>query len=103
MVKITVLYEHPTNPDAFEQYYAETHGPLAMKIPHVTRLELARFTPNADGTPPAYYRMAELWYDDMARLQASLASAEFQAVSADMANFATGGAMLLVSETTQVK
>jgi uncharacterized protein (TIGR02118 family) len=28
MVKLTVLYGHPDDPDAFEEYYANTHMPL---------------------------------------------------------------------------
>jgi uncharacterized protein (TIGR02118 family) len=28
MVKFTILYDHPEDPDAFERYYAEVHMPL---------------------------------------------------------------------------
>lgn len=28
MIKLTVLYGHPTHPTAFEEYYANTHMPL---------------------------------------------------------------------------
>ena len=39
MIKITVLYGHPKNPQEFERYYAEKHMPLAARnaqsyIPH---------------------------------------------------------------------
>ena len=33
MVKVTVLYGPPSDPAAFEDYYANTHVPLAAKMP----------------------------------------------------------------------
>src|SRR5215208_7399337 len=35
MVKLTVLYGHPDDPDAFEEYYANTHMPLVDEIPNL--------------------------------------------------------------------
>jgi uncharacterized protein (TIGR02118 family) len=35
MVKTVVLYGHPTDPAAFEEYYANTHVPIAAKMPKV--------------------------------------------------------------------
>ena len=35
MAKLTVLYGHPEDTEAFEEYYANTHLPLAAKIPNV--------------------------------------------------------------------
>ena len=32
MIKATVLYGHPTDSDAFEKYYAETHTPIALSM-----------------------------------------------------------------------
>ena len=37
MVKLTVLYGPPTDAAAFEDYYANTHLPLAAKLPNVAR------------------------------------------------------------------
>jgi uncharacterized protein (TIGR02118 family) len=42
MVKLTVLYAHPDDPDAFEEYYADTHMPLVDEIPNLQRYEAAR-------------------------------------------------------------
>ncbi|MCX6619258.1 MAG: EthD family reductase, partial [Acidobacteria bacterium] len=56
MLKVTVLYGHPTNPEDFEKYYAETHMPLAVKMPGVARFELTRFVAGPDGGRPAFYR-----------------------------------------------
>jgi len=58
MVKITVLYGHPTNPETFEKYYAQTHLPLTARMKGVTRLELTKFLAAPDGGKPSSYRMA---------------------------------------------
>lgn len=42
MVKLTVLYGQPTSPDAFEEYYAETHLPIAAQMQGVRRIEISK-------------------------------------------------------------
>ena len=102
MVKWTVLYEHPDDPDAFEDYYANTHMPMVRKIPDLLRYEAAGAvaTPDGseDGSTPPYYRTFEGYFEDMERLQSGLSSPEGQAASADIPNLATGGATIFISE-----
>jgi uncharacterized protein (TIGR02118 family) len=50
-----------------------------------------------DGSAAPYYRIAELWFRDLAQLQATFGSPEGQATVADLANFATGGVTVLVA------
>src|SRR6185312_13292769 len=64
MVKLTVLYGQPKSAAAFEKYYAETHLPLAAKMQGVRRIELSKVTSAADGSAPAFYRLADLYFDD---------------------------------------
>ena len=97
MLKVTVLYGHPTSPDDFEKYYEEKHAPIASKMMNgVLRFELTRFSAGPDGSRPAFYRMAELYFTGQDQMQAAMASPEGQATVSDIANFATGGATLLV-------
>ena len=91
MIKATLLYGHPTHADEFEKYYADTHLPLAAKMPGVARLELTKFLPGPEGAKPAFYRMAELYFPSEAQMQATLGSPEGKVAVADLANFATGG------------
>lgn len=98
MVKLTVLYGPPTDPDAFEDHYANQHLPLAAKIPNVRRFEAARVVGTPDGSEPPYYRMAELWFDSAEEMQGSLGSDEGRATTADIETFATGGATVVISE-----
>jgi uncharacterized protein (TIGR02118 family) len=98
VVKLLVLYGPPTDPAAFEEYYANTHLPLAGKIPNVARFEASRIVGTPDGGDPPYYRVAEVWFESQEALQASMSSPEGQETVADIPKFATGGATVLVGE-----
>ena len=98
MVKLTVLYGHPKDPAHFERYYLETHTPIALRVKGLRRFEIAKVTGTLDGTPPPYCRLADLYFDDVAQMQEVLSSPEGRATAADLPNFATGGATLLIAE-----
>lgn len=96
MMKITVLYGPPKSPEAFESYYFGTHIPLAGKMTGLARIEVTKFLPGPDGSAPSSYRMAELYWESAAAMQRTMASPEGKAAVADLANFATGGATVLM-------
>ena len=54
MVKFTVIYGHPDDPAAFEEYYENTHMPIARKMPNVQRIDLAKAVAAPDGSEPPY-------------------------------------------------
>ena len=65
---VTVIYKAPKDTAAFEKYYAETHIPLvgaSQTEIGFTRAELTRFNSNLDGSKPARYRQAELYFPSM--------------------------------------
>ena len=97
MVKVTVLYGHPSDPSAFESYYGDAHMRLVAKV-NLPRTEAARVVATPDGSQPAYYRSFDIWFDDMQQMQQALSSPEGQAMAGDMPNFATGGVTVLISE-----
>jgi uncharacterized protein (TIGR02118 family) len=98
MIKVSVLYGPPTDPEAFEHHYTNTHLPLAAKMPGVARFEASRVIGTPDGSEPPYYRMAELWFESQEAMQQSMESPEGQETVADIGNFATGGATVIVGE-----
>jgi uncharacterized protein (TIGR02118 family) len=98
MVKLTVLYSHPDDPDAFEDYYANTHMPLVETIPNLQRYEAARIVATPDGSEPPYYRIFEGYFEDIEQLQSGMGTPEGQAAAEDIPNFATGGATLFICE-----
>ena len=98
-----VLYNQPNDTAAFEKYYAEKHIPLfashAQEI-GVTRVELVRFAPGADGKPAAIYREADLRWDSKEARDKGMATAGFKAAAADLPIFATGGFTVLLGQKT---
>ena len=60
MAKLTTLYGHPTDPAAFEEYYANNHVPLIEKIPNMQHFEAGKVIATPDGSEPPYYWIAEL-------------------------------------------
>ena len=55
----------------------------------------------AQGETTPYDRVAELWFDNFAQLQATVVSAEGQALEGDVANFATGVVIVLVAQADE--
>jgi uncharacterized protein (TIGR02118 family) len=99
MAKLVILYGHPTDPDAFEDYYFHRHLPFAgQHMPNVIGAETAQVIAHTDGAQAPYYRLAEMTYKSVQTLQASLSSEQGQEVLADLQNFATGGVTMLISE-----
>jgi uncharacterized protein (TIGR02118 family) len=103
VVKVTAIYGHPTDPAAFEKYYAETHTPIALRIPNLKRFDLARAVASPGQSQPTFYRIADLWFEDMDHCLAALTSPEGQATAQDLAGFATGGVTLTITENVQAK
>jgi uncharacterized protein (TIGR02118 family) len=98
MVKLVVGYHTPSDPAAFDAYFASTHTPIAQKIPGLRRFETGKVLGTPDGSPAPYYFIAELSFDDAEALQAGMASAEGQAAADDVPNYASGGATLMIAE-----
>jgi uncharacterized protein (TIGR02118 family) len=104
MAIATVIYKQPKDTAAFEKYYAETHVPLVganQQEVGFSRAELTRFESNLDGSAPALYRQAELYFPSMAALKKGTATPGFKKVAGDLPNFATGGLEALIAVETK--
>ena len=101
MAKMLVLYNTPEDAAAFDKYYAETHTPIALKLPGLRSMTVSKgavSTPR--GTSP-YHLVAELNFDSLADLQAALASPEGAATARDLRNFAGAGVTILTYDTME--
>ena len=98
MVKLLVAYGKPQDTDAFDAYYANTHAPLAEKIPGLRKFEHGKVLGTADGSEAPYYFLATLYFDSAEDLQSGMASAEGRAAGGDVENFASGGATLMIAD-----
>lgn len=95
---VLVLYNPPADPQAFNDHYFGTHVPLVKKIPGLRRNSVSEGAVNAMSPGATYHLIANLEFASMADLQAGLGSPEGQATAADVANFASAGATILVYE-----
>ena len=63
MARFVVMYDTPSDIEAFERHYREVHIPLAKQLPG-----LRRYTVSHDATPvigEPYHLVATLEWDDM--------------------------------------
>jgi uncharacterized protein (TIGR02118 family) len=101
MFRISVCYGQPVDPAAFDEHYNSTHVPLTLKVPGLVRFTTGK--PRSLGrTGPPHHLVADPWFETAESLKAALKSAEMQAASADVANFATGGVTLYSQQETLI-
>jgi uncharacterized protein (TIGR02118 family) len=78
--RLTIQYDAPADPEAFDTHYFERHVPLCRPLPG---LRAATFSKPRGLGGPAPYLVAQLDFDDAEALKAALRSAEMAAVGAD--------------------
>jgi uncharacterized protein (TIGR02118 family) len=86
------MYKTPKDAAAFDNYYFETHVPIAKKIPGLRKYEVSQGTVATPAGPSGVHLVATLHFDDVEAVQRAFASPEGQAAAADVQKFATGGA-----------
>ena len=96
--KLTVIYDNPTDPAAFEAAYESEQLKAARKIPGYLRIEASKGWPKEDGTPTPAYRMIDLYYPTYDAVSVAVTTPEAGAFFAAMARLATGGVRVLVSD-----
>jgi uncharacterized protein (TIGR02118 family) len=101
MADVVVTYKTPKDPAAFDKYYAETHIPLAKKMPGLRKYQLSQGPLATPAGPSGSHLIATLTFDNMAAVQAAFASPEGQAAAGDVAKFATGGADIMFYDTRE--
>jgi uncharacterized protein (TIGR02118 family) len=76
------------SPEEFSRYWLEVHGPIGRRIPGLRRLVQSHTVPHPSGFPPADFDgVAELWFDDLAAVEAARRSPEWRASTEDESNF----------------
>jgi uncharacterized protein (TIGR02118 family) len=98
MTRLTVLYGHPKNPEAFDRYYQEVHIPLARTMKGLRGWTIGKCQSAEPGKQPDYYMIVGLYANSRAEMERILDTPEGQATIADVPNFATGGVTFLYSD-----
>jgi uncharacterized protein (TIGR02118 family) len=102
LATLLVLYKTPADPAAFDKYYAETHIPLAKKVPGLRSYRISKGAVAAPAGASGVHLVATLTFDSMAALQAGLSSPEGAATAGDLQNFASGGVDLFMFDDASV-
>ena len=102
MAQLVVSYGTPSDPAAFDRHYSEIHVPLARAIPGLLRFETSRGPVLTPDGPSGVYMIALLHFDTLGDIAAAFGSPEGQAAAADVPNFASGGASMLMYDTVTI-
>lgn len=95
--KITVIYDNPKDPDAFEAGYPEQLA-LARKIPGIERTESSKVWPKEDGSPTPAYRLLDLYFADYDEASAAVTTGQAEAFFPSVFQLATGGARIVFAD-----
>jgi uncharacterized protein (TIGR02118 family) len=95
--KITVIYDNPIDPVAFEGAYPD-QVKLAQQLPGITRFETAKVWPKEDGSPTPAYRFIDMYFTDYAAASAAVTTEEAGRFFASVFELATGGVRITFAE-----
>jgi uncharacterized protein (TIGR02118 family) len=101
--KITIIYDNPTDPAAFETGYADGQIELARKLPGLESIETSKVWPKEDGSPTPAYRMVDLYFGDYATASAAVTTEQAAALFPSIFGLATGGLTILFSDVENVR
>lgn len=100
-VKLIALYKKPDDTQAFDEHYFNVHVPLTEKMPGLRRAEYNKVIGAPMGSSP-YHLIAELTFETMDDLNASMASAEGRAAAKDLMGFAGNLVQLVITEESAI-
>lgn len=99
--KITVIYDNPTDPEAFEAGYADGQIALIKKLPGLQRVETAKVWPKEDGSPTPAYRVIDMYFPDYDTASAAVTTEEAGVLFPGIFALATGGVKILFTDIEQ--
>lgn len=97
MVKLIALYKSPDDLEQFEKHYFEVHMPLVARIPGLLKAEVAKLS-GLPGEESKFCIMAEMYFDDVDKLNEGLASPEGKAAGKDLMGFAKDYVVMMYGE-----
>jgi uncharacterized protein (TIGR02118 family) len=99
VIKYVALYRVPEDAAAFDTSYFGTHVPIVNDTPGLVRTELARVTRMMVGDP-AYYLMAELYFDSVESMKAAFKTDPWRASGENLQSW--GGMDLVTMFSAEV-
>ena len=99
--KISVIYDNPIDPIAFEEGYSRDQISLAEKMPGLQSIETTKVWPKEDGTPAPAYRTIDMYFSDYDAASTSVTTVEAKALFESIFSLATGGVQILFCDVEQ--
>jgi uncharacterized protein (TIGR02118 family) len=100
MVKLIAMFKTPSDIEEFEKHYFEVHIPMIEKMPGLLRTEVSRIS-SMPGQESRYHIMAEMYFDNMDKLNESMASPEGRAAGKDLMGFAKDYVIMMLGEVRE--
>jgi uncharacterized protein (TIGR02118 family) len=97
MVKLIAMYKTPSDIEEFEKHYYEVHMPLIDKMPGLLKTEVSKIS-GMPGQESKYHLMAEMYFENMDKLNESMASPEGKAAGKDLMGFAKDYVIMMFGE-----
>ena len=95
--KITVIYDNPQDPAAFEAEHREQLA-LAKHIPGVQRVESAKVCPKEDGSATPAYRLLDMYFTDYDAASSAVTTGQASAFVGKVKGLATGGVRIVFAD-----
>src|SRR5437588_9708709 len=99
--KITVIYDNPQDPDAFEAEYPEQVA-LAKEIPGVQRIESAKVSPKEDGSATPAYRLLDMYFTDYDAASEAVTTGQASALVTSVFKLAAGGVRIVFADIEEL-
>ncbi len=100
MYQLIALFREPADTLAFDAAYADTHLPLARRIPGLVALRVSRIQPPRDGKVK-YYQLTTLDFADREAYKTAMKSAENAAAGKNLETIAPGIVEFYTAETQE--
>ena len=96
--KVTVIFDNPTDPNAFETGYHAGHLALAEALPGVQRVEASKVWPKEDGSATPAYRLLDVYFADYDSACDAVETPQAAVWFSDLQRLATGGARMVFAD-----
>ena len=101
MYRVTIAYNHPSDPAAFDEYFVNNHLPIVRAIPNLAKVTFGKCE-TLDGSAPEHYGIAVMYFESKEAAIGALTSQEGKAASADVANYSADDALISFSNEDHV-
>ena len=100
--KITVIYDNPTDLNAFEAAFADNKQlDLARSLPGLERIESSKVWPKEDGSQTPAHRLIDMYFPNYDTASAAVTTPAAAALFPNIFELASGGVRIVFADVEQ--